>query len=205
MIATQLWWYTARAGGIVAWALVSASVLWGLTLSSKAQVPGRSRPRPNWMLDLHRFLGGTAVVFTGVHVASIVGDSYVHFGLAEVLVPLATTWHPVAVAWGIVAIYAMVAVELTSLLRRRLSKRAWRLTHMLSFPLFVFSTIHALSAGTDRSNPFMVGSAVVVSAAVVGLTAWRVLGMRQPPPARPMPLRPPRTEPLEPITIGGRP
>src|SRR5664279_3634533 len=175
--ATQRWWYTARSGGIVAWALVSASVLWGLFLSTKAL--GR-RVRPNWMLDLHRFLGGTAVVFTIAHVISVIADSYVHFGLAEVLIPLASKWHPVAVAWGIVAVYAMLAVEVTSLLRKRLSKRAWRLTHMLSFPLFAFSTIHALSAGTDGSNPILVGSAVVVTALVVGLSARRILGASRP-------------------------
>lgn len=202
MNATQLWWYTARSGGIVAWALVSASVLWGLFLSTK--VLGR-RARPNWMLDLHRFLGGTAVVFTVVHVISIIGDSYVHFGLAEVLVPFTGIWHPVAVAWGIVAVYAMVAVEATSLLRKHLSKRAWRTTHLLSFPLFAFSTIHALSAGTDRSNPIMIGSAVIVTALVIGLTAWRIVGAIKPPPPRPVPVRPTRAETLEPLTIGGRP
>jgi DMSO/TMAO reductase YedYZ heme-binding membrane subunit len=185
--ATQLWWYTARSGGIVAWALVSASVLWGLFLSTK--VLGR-RPRPNWMLDLHRFLGGTAVVFTVVHVVSILADSYVHFGLAEVLVPLTGSWHPVAVAWGIVAFYAMVAVEVTSLLRKRLSKRAWRMTHLLSFPLFAFSTVHALSAGTDRSNPLMMGAVVAVTAAVIGLTTWRVLGLSTVAPRPTAPLSP---------------
>src|SRR5204862_328066 len=79
-----------------------AGVLWGLVLSTK--LLGK-RPRANWVLDLHRFLGGAAVVFTGIHVASIVLDSYVHFGLVDVLVPLASSSHPVAVAWGIVALY----------------------------------------------------------------------------------------------------
>jgi DMSO/TMAO reductase YedYZ heme-binding membrane subunit len=130
------------------------------------------------------------VVFTVVHVVSILADSYVHFGLAEVLVPLTGSWHPVAVAWGIVAFYAMVAVEVTSLLRKRLSKRAWRGTHLLSFPLFAFSTVHALSAGSDRSNPLMIGSVVVVTAAVMGLTTWRVLGLSTLAPRPTAPLSP---------------
>ena len=66
-MTTQLWWYVARAGGLVSWALLAATVLWGLSLSSK--VFGR-RPRPAWLLDLHRYLGGLAVVFVGVHVAA---------------------------------------------------------------------------------------------------------------------------------------
>ncbi len=103
-MTSQLWWYTARAGGLVAWALLSASVLWGLSLSTRAL---GKRPRPNWLLDLHRFLGGAAVVFTGIHVLSLMLDSYVHFGLVEVLVPFASQLAPGAVAWGIAGLYLL--------------------------------------------------------------------------------------------------
>jgi predicted ferric reductase len=167
----QLWWYVARSGGIVAWAMLGASVLWGLALSTKVM---RGRPRPNWILDLHRFLGGAALAFTAVHVASLVLDSYVHFGLVEILVPFTGSWHPVAVAWGVISLYLLAAVELTSLARKRISKRAWRMTHYLSFPLFVLTTLHALTAGTDRSTLLLRASVVVVSAVITGLTLVRL-------------------------------
>ena len=167
----QLWWYFARSGGIVAWALLAASVLWGLALSTKVL---RGRPRPNWILDLHRFLGGLALLFTGIHVLSLIMDSYVHFGLIEVLVPFTGTWHPVAVAWGVISLYLLLAVELTSLARKRISKRAWRMTHYLSFPLFLLTTVHALSAGTDRSTLPLRWSVIAVSAAITMLTFVRV-------------------------------
>ena len=80
----QIWWYTARSGGILAALLLAASVLWGLTMTTK--VAGRIT-RPVWLLDLHRFLAAAALVFTGIHVLGILLDTYVHFGLAEVLVP----------------------------------------------------------------------------------------------------------------------
>jgi methionine sulfoxide reductase heme-binding subunit len=187
----QMWWYTARAGGIVAWALLGLGVLWGLALSTKVM---RGRPRPNWILDLHRFLGGLALVFTGVHVAGIVADSYVHFGLTEVLVPFTGSWHPVAVAWGIIGAYFLVAVETTSLLRRRLSKRVWRATHFLSFPLFALTTIHALSAGTDAGNVVWRGIVAAVVVAVTALTFIRVQGTRE---GTPPPRVPPRVPPRE--------
>jgi predicted ferric reductase len=170
-VNNQLWWYVARSGGIVAWALLAGSVLWGLALSTKVL---RGRPRPNWILDLHRFLGGLALLFTGIHVAALILDSYVHFGVAEVLVPFASEWHPVAVAWGIVGLYLLVAVEVTSLLRKRISKRAWRLTHYLSFPLFLLTTVHALSAGTDRSTLLLRWSVIGACAVITGLTFVRL-------------------------------
>lgn len=194
---TQLWWYAARAAGIVAWVLLSAGVLWGLALSTK--VFGRT-PRPAWLLDLHRALGGLAVIFTAVHVVAVMLDSYVHFGVAEVLVPLASSWHPVAVAWGIVGFYLLLAVELTSLARRHLSKRVWRAIHFASFPLFVVATVHGLSAGTDAKTGVAIAIVGAVVAAVTWLTAVRVRAAvrdapgdgpaRVPAQPRPRPVRP---------------
>ena len=170
-MSDQLWWYTARSGGFVAWGLLAASVLWGLSISTKALC---KRARPNWMLDLHRFLGGFAVIFTAIHVVAIMADSYVHFGLSDVLVPFASAWNPNAVAWGIVGMYVLVAIEVSSLLRKRIPKRAWRAIHFASFPLFIFSTLHAFMAGTDSSGPIFTAVAVIVSLAVVVLTIRRV-------------------------------
>ncbi len=167
----KVWWYATRSAGVVAWMLLTVSVLWGLALSTK--VFGK-RPRPNWLLDLHRYLGGLAVVFTAVHVIAIVLDSFVTFSLVNVLVPFTGSWHPAAVAWGIVAMYALVAVEITSLLRARVSKQLWRATHYLSFPLFALATIHVLAAGTDRHTFLLRALLVSGVLAVVALTAIRL-------------------------------
>ena len=140
------WWYLSRASGVVAWALLAGSVLWGLLLSTR--VFDRN-PGPKWFTDLHRFLGGTAVVFVAVHVATILADSYVHFGVADVLVPLSAKWHPVAVAWGVVAMWLLLAVEVSSLAMRYLPRRVWHAVHLSSYALFVSATVHALTAGPD--------------------------------------------------------
>ncbi|HSO94849.1 MAG TPA: ferric reductase-like transmembrane domain-containing protein [Acidimicrobiia bacterium] len=169
-MSAQLWWDVARAGGLLSWALLAASVLWGLALSSR--IFGR-RPRPAWLLDVHRYLGGLAVIFVGVHVVAIMLDTYVSFGPAQAFLPFASTWHPVAVAWGVVALYLLLAVELTSLARRHLPLRIWRRFHYLSFGVFVFSTVHLLTAGTDRTNPVVVLPVIAVCGAVLVLTALR--------------------------------
>jgi sulfoxide reductase heme-binding subunit YedZ len=172
---SHLFWYTARAGGIVAWALLAASVIWGLWLS------GRIRPlgaRPAWILDLHRFLGGLATIFVAVHVGSILLDSYTNFGLTDVLVPFASSWHPLAVAWGVVAMYVLLAVELTSLARHRLPQRMWRIIHVASLPLFVLATIHYVAAGTDASNRISLAAIGVVTATVVLLFSRRMHEVR---------------------------
>jgi DMSO/TMAO reductase YedYZ heme-binding membrane subunit len=164
-------WYVARSSGLVAWALLAGAVVWGLMMTSKLV---RQWIKNSWLLDLHRWLGGLALIFTGVHVAAILADSYVHFGLASALVPFASHWHPVAVSWGIASFYLLVAVELTSLARRRLPHRLWRRIHLLSFPLFVTSTVHGLSAGTDARTHLAVVTALLTVTAVAVLTALRL-------------------------------
>jgi DMSO/TMAO reductase YedYZ heme-binding membrane subunit len=143
---SNTWWYLSRASGIVAWALLTLAMVWGLLVSTRMF---DRRPSPKGLVDLHRFLGGIAVVFVGLHVATIVADSYVHFGAADVLVPFATGWHPVAVAWGVVAMWLLVAVEVTSLAMRHISRRVWHVVHLSSYALFGSATVHAYAAGPD--------------------------------------------------------
>jgi len=175
-------WYIARSAGLVAWSLLTASVIWGLTMSTRSR-PFGHRPRPAWMLDLHRWLGGLATIFVGVHVVAILADSYVHFSLLSALVPFVSSWRPAAVAWGVVGLYLLLAVELTSLARRRLSKRVWRAVHFASFPLFLTATVHALTAGTDAGSWLFVTAATTSVLAVAALTAKRIAeATRQPQP-----------------------
>ncbi len=106
----QLWWLVARATGVVAWGLLTASVIWGLLVGPSLT---RGRPTPAWLTDLHRFLGGAAVVFTALHLGGLVADTYTHFGVTDLLVPLASAWKPGPVALGVVALYLLLAVELS--------------------------------------------------------------------------------------------
>ena len=169
---SQTWWYLARATGFVTWALVAASVVTGLLLSSRLTT---GRPAPGWTLDLHRFLGGTAVIFAALHVAGLVGDTYVHFGPADLLVPFASGWKPGAVALGVIALYLLIAIEGTSLLMRRLPRKLWRSIHLTSYVLFWVSTFHLQLAGTDARNGFARWSVNLVIIAVVFLTLVRML------------------------------
>ena len=181
------WWYVNRAAGIVAWALLSASLVAGLLLSGKAL---GKRARPNWLLDLHRGLSGTAIAFVGVHVAGAIGDNYIHFGAKEVLVPMASGWRPLAIAWGIVSGYLLIAVEATSQLRKHIPKHIWKRIHFLSFPLFLSATLHAVTAGTEMGTNIGIAVASLVTVGIAALTVHRVHAMRNPPPPRQIPPRP---------------
>jgi predicted ferric reductase len=173
-MAGHSWWYVARSAGLVAWLLVVASCAWGLLHATRAL--GR-RPTPAWMLSTHRYLSALALAFVAVHVVAIVADSYVQFGIVDVLVPFAASWHPLAVAWGIVAMYLLVVIEATSVFRQHLSPRTWRGIHLTSYGVLAITTIHLLAAGTDAHDLLPTASAVLIGVGTVFgaamLLTWR--------------------------------
>ena len=187
----KLWWFVARSCGIVAWALLTLSVLWGLAVSTR--LLGKKAP-PAWLLDLHRFLGGLSVTFVALHLVGLWADTYVHFGPTQLFVPFASRWHPGAVAWGVVGFYLLIAIEISSLAMRHIPRRVWLQVHRTSFVLYAFSTFHALSAGTDAKalRPFAISSAVVATGFVVFLWSVRVLSPRGAARAREHAARAPR-------------
>lgn len=182
-------WYVARSSGIVAWALVSASVMWGLLLASGLL----RRPKRGWYLDLHRFLGGLAVVFTAVHLAALYADAFIGFGLVDLFVPLASKWRPVPVAYGVNALYLLLAVEGTSLALPRVPRSVWRWVHLSSFLLYVLATVHMLAAGSDVA---VLRWAAAGSVTVIALLSAARLFANIPEPQAP----PPRARRTAPAT-----
>jgi len=180
----QVWWYVARASGIVAWLMLTASVIWGIVLSTKAFPEHR---RPAWLLDLHRWLGGLTVSFVGIHIAALVADTYVTFDLADLTVPFASSWKPTAVALGVVAMWLLVAVEATSLAMRRLPRRVWRWIHLSSYAVFLLASFHAALAGTDRSHWLYELTSAASIVAVTWASIYRLTHRKQRARARPAP------------------
>ena len=171
----KFWWYLSRASGIVAWVLLAAAVIWGLLLSTKIL---QTRRRPAWLLDLHRGLGGMAVIFTALHLIGLVLDSYVQFGWRELFIPFASEWEPEAVAWGIVAFYVLITVHGTSLAMKHLPRKLWRWVHLMSYGLFFTAAVHGASAGTDATSVWYRAGSVAVILVTMVAALYRIMTKR---------------------------
>lgn len=157
--ATQLWWNLTRATANVSWALILLSVVIGVLMSTRAL---KKVDRPAWMRDIHSWLGGLALIFAGFHMVTLILDSYITFTIVDVLVPYSSQWKPFPVALGIFSFYSLAAVQITSLMMKKMSKTWWRRIHMLSYVLFATVAVHALTAGSDvGKKPFTIFSVVV--------------------------------------------
>lgn len=174
-MSEHIWWYVARASGLVAWGVLTASMAFGLTLSTRLFGRGVA---PAWLLALHRYLGALSLAFVGLHLAALVADSYVDFGVFDLFVPMASPWRTGAVAWGVVALWVMVVVEVTSLFMRHLPKRLWRTIHLTSIGAFAMTVAHSLTAGTDARRVVVQVGALAVVMTVMFLTLVRMLAER---------------------------
>jgi predicted ferric reductase len=168
----DLWWYVDRAAGLTSWLLLAASTAFGIATSTRVFGPRASNA---WTLAVHRFLGALSLLFLGAHMLGVVVNPHAHVGVAASLVPLATRWHPVAMAWGIVAAWLLVAVELTSLARGRLPASLWRWVHLTSYLLFFGATVHLLAVGTDIGSHWLRLVAVVGTGSIAFLSIGAAL------------------------------
>ena len=177
---SKLTWYISRSAGLTTWLLCAFAIVWGLVLSTKLI---RRRGLPAWLLDLHTFLGTLALIFCAIHLGSLAADQYTNFGWRELFIPMRSTWKPGPVAWGIVAFYLLVAVQLTSWMRSRLPKRVWHTIHLGSFGLFATGTVHGITAGTDWTNQLVRWGSLSVAILVGVLTIIRFTAKRRKPAA----------------------
>ena len=162
-------WHLARSAGWVAWLLLGCTVVWG-ALAAGRMVAGRTMPR--WLLELHRHLSWLTALLLAVHLAALLADDYVEFGIADVLVPWSTAWRPTAVAWGVIALWLVAIVQVSSLPRLRVARRAWRRIHLLSYPAWCLAALHGVQAGTDAAAPLV----RLLVAAMVTAVSFVVIG-----------------------------
>lgn len=159
-MSEQIWWYMSRSTGIIAAILLLGSLVLGMLMSTRLL---RSVDRPAWLLAMHRWTSALAVLATTGHVAALVADSYVDFGPREIFVPFASEWKSTAVALGVVSMYLLAIVQVTSLLMKKMPRRVWRAIHMASYGSAWLALIHAGMAGTDTSNrAYRIVSLVVI-------------------------------------------
>ena len=172
-------WLLARASGLTAYALLTASVLAGLVLKSR---PFGRAVRTAAVMDLHRLLALLGLASLALHGATLLLDRTVRMPLAGLLVPGSSPYRPVAVGLGVVAAESMAVVVASFSVRRLTGQHVWRLLHWTTYTIFALATVHGLLAGSDSARPWARDLYLGAVAAVVFATVWRAAYR----PARPM-------------------
>jgi hypothetical protein len=179
-------WILIRAAGIGAYVALYLSVLWGLISTTGVVTKRISKPAGN---HFHAVVASTGLALLGVHLGLLALHDFMPFSWLDLLVPAHADYRPVAIASGIVAMYAMVIVVVSSWVRSRLSVKLWRSIHLLAVPTFVLALLHGVFGGTDAERPWMIAMYVATGVSIVFLLLVRALTFGYRPPRPPPPER----------------
>lgn len=184
-----LWWLASRASGVVALVLISLSVLMGLSMAARViRRPAIKRT----IARLHQHVALSALGAIAVHGLTLLGDPWLHPGVAGVTIPFALPYRSEATGLGILAGYLAAVVGLSFYVRRRFGPGRWRKLHRLSTIVWVLSAVHTLGAGSDSGRlwlrclvlaPAMPLAFLLVQRALRGPAAAGRAASRAAPPA----------------------
>ena len=174
-------WYATRATGLVALLLLTVSVLLGILTAGRFA----SGNWPRFLSQgLHRNLSLLVLVFLALHVSTTVLDTYTSISLAAAFVPFASAYKTAWLSLGAVALDLLLALVVTSLVRKRLGHRSWRRVHWLAYACWPVAVAHGLGIGTDRSTMWVLALSMACVLAVLATAAWRLVSAARLGPAR---------------------
>jgi predicted ferric reductase len=162
------YWYLTRSTGTVALLLLTLSLVLGVVDVRRWS----SESWPRFVVDsLHRNASLLALVFLLLHIFTAVLDSFAPISLVNAVIPFTGSYRPFWLGLGALSFDLILAVIITSLLRRRMGHATWRAIHWLTYASWPIALLHGLGTGSDVKSTWMlalsIGCLIVVIAAVL--------------------------------------
>ena len=170
--SASLPWFGSRLLGFLAYGALTASVVYGLLLSTGLLDAIAHRAVS---FTLHQELAALALSLTAIHGALLGLDTTVPTPVIALIVPFAGPYRPLWVGIGQLAFYLSIAVYASFWARRLIGQKRWRLIHYATFLGFAGATGHGLMTGTDTANTWALAIYAAASATVVFLVVYRIL------------------------------
>jgi len=175
-------WYVTRASGLVAAALLVVLMITGISVFTGYQFKFME-PIRAWAN--HRTLGIAFAIAVGVHILSLLFDKYISFNIVQVFVPFTSQYKHIkllnvsvgsfGVALGVLSLYMVIAIVLTSLTGIMSgSPRFWKWTHLLSYLVILAIFFHSIMIGTDLHNGIWRWTWIAVNVVILGFVVLRL-------------------------------
>jgi sulfoxide reductase heme-binding subunit YedZ len=145
--------------------LLTASVVLGILGSIRFAAAPRW---PRFAIDsLHRDTSLLVIVLIAVHIVTSVLDGFAPIKLTDGIIPFVTPYRPLWMGLGALSFDVLIALVVTSLLRRRLGYGTWRAIHWLAYASWPIAVLHGLGTGSDVKSWWLLALTVACVAAVV--------------------------------------
>lgn len=166
----RLLWYVTRGAGLVSLVLLTLVVVLGVL----ARMRLRSARWPSFLsAAVHRDVALLSLVFLGLHIVTAVVDPFTSLGWSAVVVPFSAQYRTVWLGLGTIALELLLAVIITSLMRRAMGERRWRAVHWLAYAAWPVALAHGVGTGTDSLSPWAGSLTITCLVTVLAATGWR--------------------------------
>ena len=169
----KAFWYLSRGSAFVALTLLWASMALGLGMTNKL---ARTWPGAPAAFAIHEYVSLLGLGFSIFHGLILMGDHYINFPLAQVVVPFAASnYRPLMVGFGQLGFYVWLVVALSFYVRSRIGQKTWRALHYVSFLTYCMAMYHAVTSGTDTANAWAVWYYWITGGSLVFLLMQRIV------------------------------
>ena len=169
-------WYLTRATGAVTLVLLTGSVVLGIANIGRVQ----SARWPRFVIEgVHRNVSLLAIAVLVVHIATSVLDPFAGIHLIDAVVPFVGAYRPLWLGLGAFASDLLLAIAITSLVRRRLGHAVWRATHWLAYLCWPVAVLHTAGTGSDVKQLWLQALTAACIVAVI-VAVWARLGIGWP-------------------------
>jgi predicted ferric reductase len=164
-------WYLTRGTGVVTLLLLTLTLVLGITEVSR----WANAHFPRFVTAaLHKNVSLLVMVFLGIHIVTAIGDGYVPIRWIDAVVPFGSAYKPLFLGLGTVAFDLLIALIVTSLLRKQIGYRVWRAVHWAAYACWPVAFLHGLTIGTDKHTTWMLALSLGCLATVCGAVWWRL-------------------------------
>jgi predicted ferric reductase len=175
----KAFWYLSRGSAFVALGLLWASMMLGMLITNKM---ARFWPGAPTAFAIHEFVSLLGVGFAMFHAIILLGDHFINFTPAQILIPFASGYLPLWVGLGQLGFYITLIVTFTFYIRQSIGHKAWRVIHYASFLTYVMAVIHGLVAGSDTSLSWAQQFYWITSGSLLFLIIYRIIASLTPKP-----------------------
>lgn len=169
----KAYWYLSRATAFVSLTILWISMALGLGLSNRL---ARLWPGAPAAFAIHEYVSLLGLAFAAFHALLLLGDRYIDFTVAQILIPFATVdYRPTWVGIGQIGFYAWLIVALSFYVRASIGQKTWRLIHYLSFGMYLMGLVHGLFGGTDSTADWARGYYWISGGSLLFLSIYRIV------------------------------